>query len=530
MFDEDQKTVLAEDDEVEEIVRHDSTENGILPTSSSMPSSNYSTLLPIRQQPVLPPSSAELLSMRYNLATCGILSIKDGPTENPWRTIIWPLAQQSPALYHAVISLTAFHPPKDSETRVEGIRNFRESIKYLLADNALENMRTDVALATTLVLAFSESWDRHVSTGIQHLRGARVLVKNAIVKHKKSPLSAEDIKRFRFLCNTWVYMDVIARLTSIDAEEPNSLDAIITSPSGPFAMNNEIDPLLGCASTLFPLIGGVANLVRRVRQSTSNSINIISQAKELQKKVVDWQPPAYLEVPEDPSSGIQDSLQTAEAYRWATLLYLHQAVPEVPSDSAAKMANKVLAYLATVPLTSRAIIIQIYPLLAAGCEATEQEDRKWIKERWEAMKQRMLIGNIAACWHVVQEVWKRRDEAEEDETSKRYENAGTKWQAACSVSDPKPLKRKYDAEDDVQPNYDLEHRHARVKRRATIDSNGLALGTIHHQRPSDKKSTIITETLPFDRTVRGKLHWIGVMHDWNWEGTACFLPVLSKEI
>lgn len=38
--------------------------------------------------------------------------------------------------------------------------------------------------------------------------------------------------------------------------------------------------------------------------------------------------------------------QTAEAYRYATLLYLHQAVPEIPSMYCAQLADKVFKCLA----------------------------------------------------------------------------------------------------------------------------------------------------------------------------------------
>jgi hypothetical protein len=88
----------------------------------------------IYQQPEVQAGSPEILMLQFDKQTCGILSVKDGPTENPWRTLIWPLT------------------------------------------TGIEKMRTDTALATTLVLAFSESWDQHISTGIEHLRGARILV------------------------------------------------------------------------------------------------------------------------------------------------------------------------------------------------------------------------------------------------------------------------------------------------------------------------------------------------------------------
>ncbi|KAI6873380.1 hypothetical protein KC334_g18622, partial [Hortaea werneckii] len=138
-----------------------------------------------------------------------------------------------------------------------------------------------------------------------------------------------------------------------------------------------LDPLMGCANTLFPLIGRVANLVRKVCRSQTNSPAVISQANDLKLALETWDPPAFIERPEDPTTDVQHTLQTAEAYRWATLLHLHSAVPELPSPSSTELAQRVLTYLATVPLVSRTVIVQIYPLMVAGSEATTAEDRQW---------------------------------------------------------------------------------------------------------------------------------------------------------
>lgn len=523
---QDADPVPDEDDEVEEIVRQpDPAEAWImrLPSpspsnsSTSSDSSRFDPLTSISRQPKMLPGSPEMLMARFDQQTCGILSVKDGPTENPWRTMIWPLARESPALYHAISSLTAFHTSKERPAmRVEGMEHMRRSIRHLSL--GLESMRTDTALATTLVLAFSESWDQHISTGIEHLRGAKILVNQALTKHRQNALHTEDFERLKFLCNTWVYMDVIARLTSVDNDDSNCFDTVIT-PVGPFSINNEVDPLLGCASTLFPLIGRVANLIRKVRMSSTNSFTIISQANDLKAAVEDWQPPNCFEAPEDPTSEIQHSLQTAESYRWATLLYLHQAVPEIPAKSAADLAKKVLVFLATVPLNSRAIIIQIYPLLAAGCEATGREDREWVKNRWEAMMQRMLIGNVDRCWEVVKEVWDRRD-ADEAERCRHKNRRTASRNPTPHLSPTESMKRKFKLEDDCSP-LDWTNGYGTGKRRATFSGMAPASSPVLTYESPRRKSVDTLEDIDFERTVRGRLHWIGVMKDWKWEGERC---------
>lgn len=493
------------------------------------------------RQPEVQAGSPEMLMLRFDKQTCGILSVKDGPTENPWRTLIWPLARDSPALYHAIASMTAFHTSKEKPAlRVDGMEHMRRSIRSLAT--GIEKMRTDTALATTLVLAFSESWDQHISTGIEHLRGAKILVNQALIAHKKHALSGDDLARLKFLCNTWVYMDVIARLTSIDPDAATEVfkhdDALWTLntstyflPTNADGSTTEIDPLMGCAATLFPLIGRVATLCRRVQKAESNSIAIISQAIELKEAIEQWAPPpgTAFERPEDPSAEIQHALQTAEAYRYATLLYLHQAIPEIPSLTSAQLAKKVLVFLATVPLSSRLVIVQIYPLLAAGCEAWEEEDRGWVRERWASMASRMLIGNIDRCWEVMQEVWARRDMVERERREREV------WRRERGSNSITQDSRPTFEEDEGFSFSDMLN--------GTTTSNSSASGQGGNGKGNGKRKQSnygsgsgfgfgngsgsgagqrrrqdpVTEDMDPDLTVRGRLHWVGVMKDWEWE-------------
>ncbi|EEP81164.1 conserved hypothetical protein [Uncinocarpus reesii 1704] len=460
-------------------------------------------------EPKLSPGSSEMLLMRFDRRTCGILSVKDGVTENPWRTLVWPLAKESPALYHAICSLAAFHCSKeDPHLKVFGMDHMRQSVRTLAMD--IGTMRTDAALATTLALAFAESWDRHISNGIQHLRGAKVLMNQALENQRHFSTRRSDFARLRFLYNTWLYTVVIARLTSL---EDNVFDDLPLPPEpSPSIRVHEIDPLLGCAATLFPLIGRVASLVRKVCSTKSNSIAVISQAIELKTLVEQWEPPKYFEPPEDPTSDVQHSFQTAQAYRWATLLHLHHAVPEIPSESASELAKRVLVLLATVPLSSRTIVVQIFPLLAASCEVDNEEDRAWVRERWAAMQSRLMIGNIDRCVEIIHAVWSRRDD---------YHARKLSGQQVSYVVPLDPTRRASvhnTIEDDDLGSLELFDQE---RRQSIPDLSSLSFGSpslspipVPVRRGS---MNMALESWEFETTVRGRLHWLGVMRDWNWE-------------
>jgi hypothetical protein len=510
------------DDDVEEIPRNANPDSEAwvmrLPSptpSSSSTSSSDSPDLPIFVQPQFSLASPEHLTRRYDRDTCGVLSVKDGPTENPWRTLVWPLARDCPALYHAIASMTSFHQSKETPSmRIQGIDHMRSAVHALAA--GLQNMRFDAAISTTLVLAFSESWDQHISTGINHIKGAKILINQALVQHRQVPKQGEEWSRLKFLCNTWIYMDVIARLTSADEDENNDVDIVHESIYANGEIDTKLDPLMGCAHTLFPIIGRVANLVRKVRRNESNGPSIISQAVHLKSQLEEWTPPSFIEDPEDETTSPHDSIKTAVAYQYATLLYLHQAVPEIPSQPSSVLAKRVLCELATVEPRSRSVIVHIYPLMAAGCEVMEQDDRDWVKERWGLMSSRMKLGILEKTLDVTKEVWCRRDAYVAER--KMYDDM-----RSDSFSPNTPVKRDFDSFfDDFQAEGDFCWLDAGSKRRAvdSVSSYAVPVPSPIIQQPSLRRqsSSGNTEHLEHEFTVKGRLHWLGVMKDWNWEG------------
>lgn len=511
----------SEDDNVQEVVRQGIPGELITLKRKRRPAS------PSRTHTISVPSpinfaadSAEMLLLRFDRRTCGILSVKDGAAENPWRTAITPLIPDTPALYHAVCALAAFHSTKENAAfKYLGMEHMRQSVRTLAVD--IESMNIDAALATTLALAFADTWDTHVSTGVHHLRGAKVLFDRAVARYTHMPLSPSDQSRLMFLYNGWMYIAVIAQLTS---HEDTGFDQIPFPPIFTPQVH-EVDPLLGCAASLFPLIGRVAVLVQNVRKVPVNSVAIVSQAMELKTLIEQWAPPRYFKPPEDPTSNIQDSFQTAQAYRWAILLHLHLAVPEIPSESTSELANRILITLATIPLGSRTLIVQIFPLLVASCEADSEEDRNWARIRWAEMQQRMAIGNVDRCVEVVCEVWKRRDARKAAMMNRQSDiyslPLDTPVSGACSrhdsVIEPLVFAGRQDSRiftaDDINAA-------ASTTLPETFTQTPSSSPTVSLASSRGDGSSDLCRIFPeYERTVRGNLHWLSVMGDWGWEGS-----------
>jgi Fungal specific transcription factor domain len=152
-------------------------------------------------------------------------------------------------------------------------------------------------------------------------------------------------------------------------------------------------------------------------------------------------------------------LHTAEAYRYATVLYLHQAVPGMLSPGNQQLAKAVIRHLRSCSPSSTITFAQTYPLFVAGSEVTSKEDRQWVKKRWETKMVHMRVPNISKCWEITQEVWKRRDAYEQ-------------------------LRRESSVNDQCYPEF---------------------------------QCPVEAEDMDVKFTVKGSLHWAQVMREWDWE-------------
>lgn len=469
--------------------------------------------------------SPEGIAGLFHQQTCYILSIQDEPSKNPWSAVIWPLVKDSQALFHALAAMTCFHISKTKpRMRNQGLAHAQCSTRALAADVSAGTIQIDVAVAATLALGFAETWDyQRSSTGLYHIKGAKILLQQALSSHVSSPDAMDPPSRLKFLTNTWIYMDVMARLTSDSGSPPDPELPSLYDMQYLWPTRLELDPLMGYAGTLFPLIGRVADLVAQIRArgSKRNSPAIVSQAITLRREAEGWTSPINLEQVDSPTSSMSDAIQTAEAYRWSTLLLLQEAVPELPNlSSVGELAAKILVYLATTLVESRTTIVQMFPLMVAGSDAAEVEDREFVRRRWKAMSKRMITGLVDRCLEVTEEVWRRRDAYEAERRS-----------------GPFPLRPPPEIPENelsFAPEGSPESDSINVSgpERSTTDrkvAEGYRRNAPKPRKPPMSYDFPMSAAFkkgvdPFTRsgyaeyTVRGKLHWLGVMKDWRWEG------------
>ena len=382
------------------------------PVASESSSSSDSSDLVMYSQLRMKPTSPEVLLQHFDHHTCGILSVKDGPSENPWRTLVWPLAQDSPALAHAIYSMSALHGSKGNrELTMGGVEHARKSMKELVAN--LNNMHVDTGLATTLALAFSESWDEHSKSGISHLRGARGFVSKAVNDQKTlARAGISDIRRMerlKFLCNTYIYMDVLARLTSLEETDHDVdhgyFEDIMLTVNGPIEAHTEVDPLLGCAYTLFPLIGRVANLVQKVRKTDTNSITLVSQAAELKQLVQQWvgPNPGLFERPEDPTSEIEILSRQRRRTAGPPCSSFTRLSPKFLPSHRWRWRKEFFCFWQEFHCRAGQQSFRSFRCWPRAVRLSITMTERLVRKRWKAMIERLQIRNVQNAW----KSWKR---------------------------------------------------------------------------------------------------------------------------
>lgn len=464
---------------------------------------------PSYSQPGAEASQIDLVTRLFQSQTCIVMSVKNDWEDNPWRSLIWPLTKTNPELRHALNAMTCLQCSKlKPELHTRGLDHLGQAVAGLRQSLAKGTIRVDAALATTIALSLARTWEApRTTTDTEYINEARVLLKQAIDNIDFETLSPKHRKRLSFLANTWVYIDVISRLSSWNISDDIDTELIINCK---VLRNNlqqpTIDPLLGCAADLFPLIGKAADLVRRIwrDEDRCNSPTLVARAAELMRSAEDWKAQIDLTSHEEPSNVVSDAVQTAEAFRWALILMLRQAIPALPGfRSREQIAQKILVYLATVPAASGAICVHMFPLLIAGCEVSETENRTWVSERWRLMSSRLISGIVDRCVEMTEEAWRRRDKQERPhgelvDSASQGHSDGT----ALFGSDNGETNALF--EEIVEVSADDKEKDTPRSEEQTSPDNEMAYPKARLQHPQLS-------------SVRSRLNWLAVMHDWNWQ-------------
>lgn len=213
-------------------------------------------------------------------------------------------------------------------------------------------------------------------------------------------------------------------------------DAQASSSSPPVS----VDALLGLATSLWPVIHRLSSLLavkNEVEESEahgdlSRTANLRAGFDEecaaVECSLDEWQPmlPSDCNLQADleglPSTTgaklkqFQSIFNTALAYRHSALVYLYRTIYDCPRE------HPVVQHHTSVSLVHCEATVRhegpmgalLWPLFVASCEAVGPVDRELAREAFRGIGQRQGMTNIDRAWEVVQEVWSRADETEEE--------------------------------------------------------------------------------------------------------------------
>ncbi|KAJ8129017.1 hypothetical protein O1611_g4618 [Lasiodiplodia mahajangana] len=364
---------------------------------------------------------------------------------NPFQQLVLPLSHGSSPVMNAIYALASAH------LEYRGVQNPEKSIYFhnqaiqglaKLIENQGKVNKNEL-LAAIMLLVYYEVLVQRGRTNIidRHLKGAFAIM--CLNQEILSPVGL-------FLERAFGFYDVITALSlgTPPLSTAPSADGLLPVPppdAPPASPLTNVDTLLGMATTLWPIMHRLSNLLftkkelvgaQRLNQLSKVAVlrtELETTSQAIEAALTQWKPclPPNItmeddvlmmkgqradEIPE--IARLQSILHNALAYRHSAFVYLYRTIygysPKhklVQQHSHAALHHCVETTAARGPMSAL-----LWPLFAAACEAISAEDRELAKKAFSAIEQRQGMTNIQEAWGVIQEVWKRLDSLDGDST------------------------------------------------------------------------------------------------------------------
>ncbi|MCJ1419422.1 hypothetical protein MMC32_005777 [Xylographa parallela] len=216
---------------------------------------------------------------------------------------------------------------------------------------------------------------------------------------------------------------------------------------------NNVDTYSGLSNRLLLLINDITDLKQEMLYSSRMSTSVYRTGEEMlltkAKQIKDGLSNLQQFVPSsvaasDPNFGVSLK-RTAEAYRLAALILLHESLSDSPSFSAVVRAPKAdpqahlflgsavlhvddkIAYIRSVLTLVGKVLTQdapncswpLWPLFIASCCAQTETDKITALNLFEKAGQKIKLGNIVPAFKVVEGVWQQRELQADEEVCRR---------------------------------------------------------------------------------------------------------------
>lgn len=346
--------------------------------------------------------------LQYWLEKVSQSSVID-PENNPFSFPILEYVAQSPALLHAIQSVSASHeqyfpaktPTLALEERGRAIACLRREMNQI-QHVPYAHFLTIMMLALTHI-ADSDPKDY----GKHHLFGARALINSMLRDISTSTINGPVI---RLCVGIYLYWDMCSSFL-VDPCEPQGLDLFNISLAV-HMMGDWHHPMYGTCGRLLLIIANVGRYCRQVHDTPQNR-NLMQEAM-LEDQLSTWEAS-----PPNPDLG-----HLYEAFRNHGLVFLYRSrahaqrsfptdpdVTEAQESLISRYAEETVRHLLLIPASSYSLNFQSLPLLATGSELTGSNHflRDEVRDRLRAIYSlNRLPGNLMAL-QLVEELWDARD-------------------------------------------------------------------------------------------------------------------------
>ncbi|KAK0706346.1 fungal-specific transcription factor domain-containing protein [Lasiosphaeria miniovina] len=394
-----------------------------------------------------PPAFSEFSDRRSRRALvdhfCNVLShliVFREETGNPFQQLLLPLTRKDSPVTNAIYALASAH------LECRGVENAEKSLYFhnqaiqgvaqLIEPNSTVN-RNEILAAIMLLVYYEVLVQKGRSNIVAgHLKGALTIM--CTNPEPSDPTSVFLERAFRFY-------DVIAALSNgtpplSAAPTPDCL--LPLSPLGASAGSPlcNVDALLGMATTLWPIIHRLSNLLSmKTELQLAVRTNAITPkiavlrtefettAGAIEAALTRWEPhlapilkcAAGNSPTMRPTIGLAPTTRdrihsirnNALAYRHSAFVYLYRTIYGCSRSHNVVQMHTHLSLVHCVETVCHAgpMGALLWPLFVAACEAVSAEDRELADQAFSAVNQRQGMRNIERAWMIVREVWRRAD-------------------------------------------------------------------------------------------------------------------------
>ncbi|KAJ2975571.1 hypothetical protein NUW58_g8312 [Xylaria curta] len=377
---------------------------------------------------------------------------------NPFQQLVLPLSHNSSPVMNAIYALASAH------LEYRGVENPEKSLYFhnqaiqglsRVIENQVKVNKNEL-LAAIMLLVYYEVLVQRGRTNIinGHLKGAF-----AIMCLNQDILTPVGL----FLERAFGFYDVITALslgTPPLSTAPSAGGLLPVPPldAPPASPLTNVDTLLGMATTLWPIMHRLSNLLftkkeleeaQRMRQVSKMAVlrtEFETTSQAIEAALAQWKPclPPNIAIQDDvlvlkgaggeeipEMARLQSILHNALAYRHSAFVYLYRTIygysPKhelVQQHSHAALHHCVETTAARGPMSAL-----LWPLFAAACEAIAPEDRELAKKAFSEIEQRQGMTNIQEAWGIIQEVWRRLDSLDDNFSMGKNSDL---WRSVCA--------------------------------------------------------------------------------------------------